>query len=542
MHIAHSLIAVLVIGTVVCSQSPLIAVVGDAFEAQAGRAVSGAGDVNLDGYDDIVVGAPYANGVGAVSVYSGLDGALLWTAAGAIPQVAFGICATGLGDIDDDGVPDVVVGATPVAGQGAVHVLSGVDGATLRSFGGTQFGELFGFVVDAIDDLDGDGVDDILVAAPDWNSQTGRVAVHSGRTGAELLSLLGDEPAARFGIAISRTGDLDGNGYDDLVVGALQAGDQQQGRVYVYTLASDAGVISATETYVLSGMPNMHHGSSVSDCGDLDADGVPDFVAGGYFFEGKTGAATAYSGADGSMLHFWTGDAPGQLFGTSVTGFSDVDADGHADVLIGSVGNPGGVGPGLAQVFCGRTGAELYRLAIGDDGAQLGTWADAAGDVDGDGFGDAILGAPFSSAALPGGGFAIVISGSPWRDLGEGLAGVGGVPQLIGTGAPAGGSSVTLTLANAKPLSPVVFVVSATTNPVPFFGGVLVPTPTLAIESLADTLGAAAIATTWPSLPPSSDVYLQVWVLDGAAPQGLAASNALHVTTLAACAPIEPGL
>jgi len=531
---APTLTVLLVLAAAAPGQSLLLGVGGAAPDGEAGRAASGAGDLDLDGYDDVVVGAPGAGGTGAVSVHSGQDGSVLWSVAGTAPGERFGICATGLGDVDEDGVPDVVVGSAPDDGAGGVRILSGQDGTVLRAFGGAQDGELFGFVVDAIDDLDGDGVDDVVVGAPDWNGETGRVAIHSGRTGAVLVSLPGSEPGARFGIAASRTGDLDGDGRDDLVVGALQAGDQQQGDVFVYALG-EGGV--ATELFVLTGEPNMHNGGAVSDCGDVDGDGVPDVVAGGYFWESKTGAATVYSGADGSLVHFWTGDEPGQLFGTSVTGFADVDDDGRADVLVGSVGNAGGEGPGLVQVFCGRTGAELYRLALGDPGAQLGLWADAAGDLDADGTGDVVAGAPFSSAVARDGGFAVALSGSPWRDLGQGLAGTGGIPRLAGSGLPAPDAPVALALEDAAPSSPVVFVVSATTSPVPFLGGVLVPAPTLALEGVTGADGGAVIATPWPDLLPLTEVYVQAWAQDGGGPAGFSASNALQATTLAPCEP-----
>ncbi|XOV77214.1 MAG: integrin alpha [Phycisphaerales bacterium] len=183
---------------------------GDAADDQFGWSVSGAGDVNGDGFDDFIVGAPFGstNGIvsGSARVFSGNDGSILYTFYGDSVEDAFGYSVSGAGDVNGDGFDDLVVGAyfesTNGTASGSARVLSGADGSILYTFYGDSAGGWFGFSVSGAGDVDGDGFDDFIVGAPfDDNSaiNSGSARVFSGADGSVLFAFSGDSPDGFFG-------------------------------------------------------------------------------------------------------------------------------------------------------------------------------------------------------------------------------------------------------------------------------------------------------------------------------------------------------
>jgi hypothetical protein len=192
-----------------------------------GGSVAGPGDIDGDGCPDVLVGAPFTNydgyTRGSVFLFSGRTGGVLRQIDGTAPHGQLGTVAR-LGDIDHDGTPDFLVGAPtdPAGGpnSGSVWIFSGRDSAVLRVLRGNS-GEAFGsFLADAAD-VNGDGFPDIAVGAPlavSWGAQVGAVRVYSGRDGALLSEVYGQQPFDYVG-PCAFAGDLNGDGIGDLVAG-----------------------------------------------------------------------------------------------------------------------------------------------------------------------------------------------------------------------------------------------------------------------------------------------------------------------------------
>ncbi len=218
---------------VVTARSPAT---GDEIWRRAGRASSqfgwdlaNAGDRNGDGCDDLFVGEPGESG-GRAHLVSGKDGTLLRTYEPPVPTNSFGWYLARVDDLDGDAVPDLAVAAPPGYGaddppNGAVHVFSTARGTLLRSLWGTQAGFGFGEQVAALDDLDGDGHGEIIVAVPAGSTDQarrllGEAHVYSGATGKELHRWHGTEPGALYGRMVVAAGDVDGDGTEDVAIGA----------------------------------------------------------------------------------------------------------------------------------------------------------------------------------------------------------------------------------------------------------------------------------------------------------------------------------
>ncbi|MCU0725802.1 MAG: VCBS repeat-containing protein [Planctomycetes bacterium] len=269
---------------------------GDTAGDKLGNALAAAGDVNGDGIEDILAIAPgvYQDAVrtGRLRIYSGADGSVLLELYGFAEerQVA------GAGDVDADGYDDFVVASPSEAAAGsyagAVRVYSGLDGALLHLLTGDDDQDYFGYSVVGLGDVDGDGCDDLAIGACGDEADgvaTGAVHIHSGRTGGRMASLHGDELNDYFGYSLATLGDFDLDGVPDLVVGIRGSDDAaaQAGQARVYS-GADWSVRA-----VLDGEGvNMLFGDKVAAGGDLNGDSIPDFVvhSAGYAPSGKTAA------------------------------------------------------------------------------------------------------------------------------------------------------------------------------------------------------------------------------------------------------------
>ncbi len=210
----------------------------------AGYSVSGLGDVNQDGYDDVIVGVVFddtaGNNAGAARVYSGFDGTVIYTFYGAQADILFGYSVDGPGDINNDGYVDMIVGARDENNTGSATVFSGMDGSVLFKFFGDAANDKFGAAVSAAGDVNRDGYRDFLVGAfgdSNQGSASGSARVYSGLDGSVIYTFNGDDWADWLGIAVGAAGDVNGDGYDDVIVGAIGDDDNgsRSGTVRVYS-------------------------------------------------------------------------------------------------------------------------------------------------------------------------------------------------------------------------------------------------------------------------------------------------------------------
>ncbi|MCA9770995.1 MAG: FG-GAP repeat protein, partial [Myxococcales bacterium] len=190
-----------------------------------------------DGFDDLFVGAFSDDNNGADSgsarVLSGANGSTLYTFDGDAPHTNLGSAVSNVGDIDGDGVEDLIAGAMgdDAIGLdgGAARVYSGINGATLFTFHGDAAGDLFGRAVSGAGDVNGDGTPDLVVGAPFSSNagvQNGLARVFSGVDGSVLGTMVGDSAGDQFGISVSGAGDTNLDRRSDVIVGAWLDGDK----------------------------------------------------------------------------------------------------------------------------------------------------------------------------------------------------------------------------------------------------------------------------------------------------------------------------
>jgi hypothetical protein len=377
---------------------------GDQAGERYGFAVSELTDIDGDGAREAIIGAPFhrnSQGVvtGHADVMSGRTGALLHRFEGG-PEDRLGYAMADAGDVNGDGVADVVVGAPGVSQlacvavprPGRVYVYSGADGSLLLRMAGEADGDQFGAAVASAGDADRDGHADVLVGAPCHDGpagqDAGRAYVVSGRTGAVLRTHDGRQAGDGFGWGTGRLGDLTGDHRADYVIGAKDAGPGDRGLAYVY----DGKHGRLWHTLAGNDRSADFGWYFVASAGDVDGDGRDDVYVGDFCAEDEAGDCSApfgqayvFSGRKGRLLHLFRGEQPGDGAGPGRSA-GDVDGDGRADIVVGlyasSAAAPFG---GRVIVYSGRTGGKLFDYASPNDTETLGYDAVGLGDVNGDG-------------------------------------------------------------------------------------------------------------------------------------------------------------
>lgn len=554
--------ALLVPGAGLRAQSQLLLFTGNGPNAQCGRSVAAVGDVNGDGAADLLVGMPGASpfgltGAGQAVLFSGATGLPVFTLIGTAVGDRFGDAVAGGGDVNGDGVPDLLVGAPdamqgPVFSVGYVKVVSGANGAALFTLAGTATSENFGLAVAGVGDLNSDGMADFVIGAPGaivgGASFAGQATVYSGATGVVLLALNGTPTFglgafSLFGTSTAGAGDLNGDAIADILVGSPNT-SSYGGQVHAFSGSNGAVFLTLAGSFAFD-----YFGSSVASAGDLNSDGVPDFIVGSPrpLAWGGFPYVKAFSGSSGSLLFTLTGSSETEGFGSAVAGGGDVNGDGAPDLVVGApLADPFGlVDAGQTFVFSGPTGASLYSF-IGTNppappaaGDRFGTSVAVVGDLNGDGRADLLVGGPRATVgALSDAGIARVVSfdnAAGVTPFGTGCPGSGGFVPAIGTigGVPSvGNAAFGATVSNAMGGSVAILAIGASSttwagNPLPIslsfagLGGCLLLVSPDALLGVGTT-GAGSgggVGTIALPIPPTPAlvgglVYLQWYVVD----------------------------
>jgi hypothetical protein len=433
--------------------------------ADLGLSVATAGDVNGDGYSDVIVGAlNYDTGDpngGQVTVYygsaTGLSTTPSWSAKDAGGN-GFGYKVGTAGDVNGDGYSDILVGAPLTnANHGELYVWYGsasglgANGTTTNAawkVAGPLAGDELGIAAGCAGDINNDGYSDLIVGAPDHDTGGG---VHPGKALVFLGSNSGLSSTvfkeidgtgdAYVGNSVATAGDVNADGYSDIVVGASGATGTaaQSGLAYVYY---GPNLLDASRTTLDAGSANASFGSSVATAGDVNGDGYSDVIIGSPGYDVPTtdvGAIYVYKGGASGIATSYTwrfvGTSSGQRFGASVATAGDVDGDGYADVIAGwPLYTSGQTNEGAVCGFYGSSGGlKPSGLATDADwlyqsnnvGANFGNSVATAGDVNGDGFSDIIVGAPGYTNGQASEGAGYVFYGSPTRPTATGWAAEG---------------------------------------------------------------------------------------------------------------------
>jgi hypothetical protein len=509
---------------------------GEAAYDSLGHSVSAAGDVDGDGIDDFIVGAKLADpnsgesgasyvvfgkasGWGATFALSDLDGNNGFQINGEAADDYSGRSVSA-GDVNGDGFSDLIVGAFgtdpngiysgatyvvfgKASGFGANLELSALDGNNGFQINGVAANDISGWSVSSAGDFDDDGFDDLIIGAPSADpngnfsgssyvvfgqaSGWGATFALSSLDGNNGFKINGEQAYDQCGIAVSSAGDVNGDGFDDLIAGALGeplgaslgASHVIFGKASGFTATLELSALDGTNGFQILGKAvGDRSGCSVFSAGDFNGDGLADLIVGAY------GADTigSYSGAsyvvfgkahfdatfkvsklDGNKGFKIKGEAAGDRSGWSVASAGDFNGDGFDDVIVGAkFAGPNGTSSGASYVVFGAAsgfGATLNLANLdgnngfkinGEAAYDIAGWSvSSAGDVNGDGFADLMVGAPDSGAGGTLSGASYVIFGSApgeavirtgtnidntihGGDFADTLSGLGGNDTLLG--------------------------------------------------------------------------------------------------------------
>lgn len=424
-----------------------------------GQSLSSAGDVDGDGFSDIIIGAHLydhaQNNEGAIMIWHG--GASGPNSATALntgqPESAFGYSVSGAGDIDGDGYDDVVVGAPHYdngqSEEGVAFLFKGTpDGISKipsNMLEADQADAGFGTAVSAAGDIDGNGYGDLIIGAMHYDNgedEEGAAFVYLGSPAGlnpTPIHLESNKTGAWFGCAVAHAGDLNDDGFSEIVIGAMNYsnGQSEEGALYLFP-GSLNGPNPAGLRIIESDLEDARLGNAVAPAGDLNGDGADDIVAGAYSLGDYDAGAIFVGYGKANTLDSLTIDCIKGVhdqahFGWDVSGTGDINGDSYSDLIVGAHGYDNG--DGAADIYYGSpagiTPANVTHLYAHETGmgAAMGESVAGAGDLDGDGYADVIVGEPWfideNTSVLTG--LALIFYGSP--------SGIDASPQRI-TGNP----------------------------------------------------------------------------------------------------------
>jgi hypothetical protein len=458
---------------------------GEAALDESGTSVSLAGDVNGDGIDDLIIGAPYATtgaqysgatyvvfgnnqGLSHPFELSAVDGNNGYVATGVAIFDFSGFSVSGAGDINNDGIDDVAVGA-PSASPGdqeagvsyvvygsnqglpsplSLGDLNGDNGFAINGVGNYSNS---GTSVSAGGDLNDDGIDDLVVGSPVSGAGTVYVVYGedqnlphpfnlAGLVSGDGFKINGAAQGDSLGTSVSAAGDINGDGIDDLILGAPLAGPQGNNPGIAYVVFGNAlglplslnlSGLQSSSGFAINGVNvGDELGTSVSGAGDVNGDGIADLIVGApkadpngddsgaaYVVFGSNLGLThplALADLDGSNGFAMAGVSAGDRLGWSVSYAGDINQDGIDDIVIGAaLADPNGADSGAAYVLfgsnqawpatvslAGLNGTDGFRINGVGAGDRSGASVSTAGDFNADGQDDLVVGAPWAD---PGG-------------------------------------------------------------------------------------------------------------------------------------------
>ncbi|KAA3605821.1 MAG: hypothetical protein DWQ01_18630 [Planctomycetota bacterium] len=393
---------------------------GVGFFEEFGKSLDSCNDLDGDGVSEIIAGTLQANrnglfGNGLVQVLSGKDGNLIFEFVGQQQEGRLGV-DVGAADVNGDGLQDIIAGAfreSPGGNQeGSVYVYSGADGQIIYRLDGIEAFESFGERVGGLGDLDLDGCEDFYIQSSKRDTffpDRGSAIVYSGKDGT-IMYELGGTWSWPGGDGACLNGDIDGDGYQDFALVSLRLG----GAVTVYS------GLTGNEIYFIEGPPpNGSMGGSLDAIGDLNQDGVDEFIAGapGARESLHGGMAYVYSGRTGETLFVLRGEEPYAAFGLSVAGVGDTDGDGYQDFLVSDpiLHFGGGNLTGGVYLFSGLDGKALARIVgDGNELACLGMQVVGIGDSNENGLSDFVASSPCGLVPTNNVGTVVAFSFEPF--------------------------------------------------------------------------------------------------------------------------------
>ena len=533
------------------------------------------GDVDSDGMPDFAVGAPFSDEVvnfgvpifvadaGAVSVYSGTTGQLIWKAVGPIGgNTEFGAAIAAAGDVNLDGHDDVLVGLPASNGlalqSGTVKLLSGADGSVLRTYFGSQTGERYGAALCA-GHMDTDySSPEAAIGAPHHDmggtsaglGQEGRIEVVDLWSGAVKIDLVGhwlqwpgdfgfnEFYRGGFGTQVAYVGDRDSDGYGSLVVSApfTEFIEHGPGGTTSHALA---GLVQLFEP--LNPATNVYSGhaytGAASDLLGLHLEALPDDFNG----DGKTDWLTYAQGSNTLRLYHDSAVPAVTMVNPcfeglrSVASVGDLNLDGTPDLAVGVPGLGSSVG--RVCLVSGNSGSVLKTLLGSNAAARYGTSV-AGADMDGDGSAELWIGAPYDDTAHTNAGAVYVrtesscfISAS-WYNYGSALAGTLGAPTLTLFSDPVQGTHVGVHIGSVTTFqTQALLLIGETSASIPIFGGVVAVMPFEA-SFLTLPINGSNVALWIPEQPAycGATFYLQALQRNPDTPAGWAISSAVQLT------------